>query len=128
MGEAVHTGVICTSCGSSINVSMDRPDWREPCPCGSFARTHQILASDTIGVKVNLYLSSKIKERILGVVKRITVAGDSFWRDAGIWVKRIYIVDKNKKWYTETVTDSDGNIIHHCSEPLPNHHNKKSNS
>lgn len=118
MGTTVHTGVVCTSCGAAIDTSKD-----QPCACGSTAHTHQLNVSETI--KINVYESRKIKERVLGVVKRITLAGDSFWRNGKIWVKRIYVVDKEKKWYTETVSDSDGNIIHQNSEPLEKHHNKK---
>lgn len=114
----------CTNCGAEIDTSKDQlTGTRNPCPCGSLARTKNLTVSDSLNIDTRF--STTFRQRVMGVVKKIILSGDSFTKKTKTWAKRNYVVDKINNWYSETVTDSDGKVIHHCSEPLDQHNKKK---
>ena len=47
--------------------------------------------------------------------------GDSYSRSSKKWVKRSYVIDREKNTYCEVVYTDDGRIIHANSEPLSEH-------
>jgi hypothetical protein len=50
------------------------------------------------------------------------VSGEDLHRDSGTWRILERVIDRGKKWYTETIKDSlTGEVIKHTSEPLDKH-------
>jgi len=100
--------------------SLD-PSTRMPCPkCGSVTRAHSITISETIDVKEMLGLKAKRPGQKKPSMEQ--KSGDDLHRKSGLWNKLIRIIDRDKNWYKEEITDpGTGAIIHKDEGPLSEH-------
>lgn len=122
MNDTVETIVTCAGCGGNLEESpQTAPDQRVACPgCGSRARAFKVHATST--VHVTSQLSAKAYES--GKKKPFLEhkSGDSFFRKAQLWVKRVMRIDRRNNRYVEHVVDPrTGDTIHFCDEPLTDH-------
>lgn len=66
----------------------------------------------------------KLKHKVPGLKKPQAeiISGDDLHRDSGTWRILERVIDRGKKWYTETIKDRlTGEVIKHTSEPLDLH-------
>src|SRR5437660_1587288 len=102
---------LCSNCGADVTHLPDPP--RLPCSkCGATGRSferavHEVLHTHET-IKVRVKRQGKTKPLIE------SVGGDDLHCKTGKWTKKIRIIDQEKDYYRETVTDPDtGEIIHH---------------
>jgi hypothetical protein len=57
----------------------------------------------------------------LGKAYEEILAGDDLHRASGEWRQRYRLIDRDGNWYDEVVTDSEGQVVHECHEPLTDH-------
>ncbi len=116
--------VKCGDCGKALDeVPNLPPQERFLCPgCSCESRALEITVSDTITVTV------RERRNILGRrpgFRRPSLemlGGDAFNRRLGKYVKHERVIDREKNWYKERVTDPDtGQVLHECEEPLTEH-------
>jgi DNA-directed RNA polymerase subunit RPC12/RpoP len=111
----------CSDCGTTIDMSGDTAEHRVRCPkCGGSKRILHISIEEQVIVRDGL----EIKARRTGEKK-------PYVEDRGIpshsqrlnkIVNHQRLIDRDRDFYRETVTDYEtGEIIHHCEEPLSQH-------
>ena len=121
--------VNCGECGKALAEPPNLPPQeRFLCPeCGCQSRALEIIVSDTITVTVRE--RRKILGRRPGFRRPIVemLGGDDFNRKLGKFVKHERVIDREKNWYKERVTDPDtGQVLHECEEPLTDHRGRGS--
>lgn len=114
--------VRCGQCGTFLTEPTDLPvSGRVPCPtCGSKSRLFSVSIHATVRARSKLGLKAKYLGRGRPFVEM--VGGDDLDRKTGKWMKLSRVIDREKDWYTETVTDPEtGEIVHQTDEPLSQH-------
>lgn len=107
----------CTACGEPL------PGGKAPCPkCGGTARTAgkliQAQAEPVAMVRMrkeDRNLPRKKQPRVDQMI------GRELRRSVGDLVHKFRRVDREAGTYTETITDKDGNLIHHQNHPIADH-------
>ena len=81
---------------------------------------HQLEFGDKLEMHGSMAYEVKSKGRGKSHVEGKT--GEEFFRKAKKWVQKIRLIDREKNYYKELVTDPEtGQIIHECEEPLTAH-------
>ncbi len=110
----------CSGCDAVLPRTAEG-ETRLPCPvCGSMTRVIEVSVNDSL----ELHDSLGFKHKRHGYKKPIAegVSGDSFFRRASKWVRKVRLIDRLANHYYEKVTDPDtGRVIHECDEPLDQH-------
>lgn len=113
---------VCNQCNTTLDEVYNLPlEKRTPCPtCSSLNRLLKVNVSTTVQVRTML----KLKHKVPGIKKpqaEIT-SGEDLHRDSGTWRILERVIDRGKKWYTETIKDRlTGEVIKHTSESLDLH-------
>lgn len=119
----LEDGIYCSDCKQKLDELLAS---RKPYACPECGGTKQT-------INVSIIEEIKIYDSLRGQAKSCKHTGkqkmrwDCFtgWdmnRSLGKMVKKSRIIDKDKNFYQEIVTDPDTNeIIYHCEEPLDQH-------
>ena len=124
MSDKDTTVVTCGSCGADLDESpQTAPDRRSACPkCGSKSRLFKVHVTGTVRVRSELVAKAFEPGRRKAFLEH--KAGDSFFRKAQRWVKRVMRIDRRNNGYLEHVVDPHtGDTIHFCDEALTEHRN-----
>ena len=121
--------VRCSSCNSIVNEEPDiLPVHRKPCPnCGALGRRLPAIVNETVNFNDHYLnrLERKDPKRTGKKKLRInSIEGDQINHDSGKWIYKEWWIDRDHipPWYFEKITDIEtGEVIHFCSEPLPEH-------
>lgn len=75
---------------------------------------------------IQVRTSIGLKKEVPGLPRRKRTRMQHFqgWdlrKSFGDWVKKVRRIDRDEDTYFERVEDEDGNVIHHCEEPLSKH-------
>ncbi len=116
--------VQCGGCNAVLDETSQQIE-REPCPyCGSSLRHFKLSFSDEIQIKEQVGL--KVKDPTQTGKKKIRIeqlVGDDLHKRSGKWFKKERVIDRENDRYFEEVVDPDtGEVLHHCDEPLSQHH------
>jgi len=113
--DSVLKVVKCADCSALLD------DVSLPCPnCGSTARVFHAELTGTLELTSELVA----KGYAAGTRKPFfeVKTGDSFFRKAQVWVRRMMRIDRRNKRYMEhVVCPRTGETIHYCDEPLEKH-------
>src|ERR1700719_4445993 len=115
----------CT-CGAALPFeNVARLEDRTPCAsCGSTSRVfgQLFLDGDHLSFKTSLGLKAKSAGQRKPWYE--SFSGAHWSTRFRKFMEKTRIIDRRSDHYTEVVRDPDtGPIIHHCSEPLSQHHN-----
>lgn len=113
-------GPICASCGRAV-VEDEEVVVRGPCTnCGSLLRSYSLVVMSVINVSSGIRLKGFRKG-----MKKFFVdffRGIELWRDRGTLSYREKMIDREKDYYRESITDlSSGEVIREVREPLSKH-------
>lgn len=117
--------VKCKNCGELLDEPINTPfDQRKPCPsCGSEARLYAMELGEEIALHDRLKLKARHGQP--GEIRPFLEVqiGDDLFRDTGEWNRREKIEDRENDRYMEHIVNPrTGEVIHHCEEPLSEHH------
>ncbi len=125
MSDETRIGPVhCNNCGAVLNESPHAPvEDRKPCPsCGSMAWLFEVTASASVEVHAKVNLKARHGQPGKVTPFRELTSGDDFYRKAGEWRDREYIIDHEKNEYHERIIDpKTGKDVHECHEPLDQH-------
>ena len=117
----------CTDCGEPLDEEVYSTPENLPCPnCGSKKQTVTLSFSENSNLQFKESLRGKVKDITkMGKdkLRKDFFTGDDLHRKSGKWYKKDRCIDKENDQYKETVVDPEtGEVIHHCEEPLSEHH------
>ncbi len=110
---------MCGKCGADLTHLPDPP--RVPCPrCGS---TIRFLARD---IQEELSTREQVRVRVKRQGKSRplieSISGDDLHRNSGKWHKKVRVINQEKDYYRETITDPEtGKVIRHEEHQLSEH-------
>jgi hypothetical protein len=111
---------LCSNCGADVTELPDEP--RLPClKCGGIGRTFTRTAHECL-LTPKETLKSRVKRQGKSKPKIESISGYDLHRKTGRWNKKIRIIDEEKDYYRETITDPEtGEVIHHDESKLSDH-------
>jgi hypothetical protein len=111
----------CADCGALIAAEADALDMRRPCDvCGSTKRVHSVSIMETLVVRDGYRLKAKRPGQKKPYLEELSRPDYSHSR--GKHVHRQRVIDRDNDQYFEKITDyENGEVIHHCEEPLSQH-------
>jgi DNA-directed RNA polymerase subunit RPC12/RpoP len=125
-----ETKIKCGECKCLISTGDEDTD-RLPCPeCGS----RSLLIVMTIDEDSALMMHDSVKGKLTRPALRSKdklrsdiFAGQDQSRSSGKWYVKERIIDRDKDYYMEKLTDADtGEVIHFCEEKLSEHRDRGS--
>lgn len=124
--EQVNQNIRCTDCGMILPLEWVPVCSQQCCPgCGSPNQTINIDINDPIKIEVHACMDAKEKDILLPSSKnprKHIFSGDDVRKIDGKWMEKERVIDKDKNYYKEIVTDpSNREIIHFNEEPLSEH-------
>lgn len=116
----------CTDCGEPLDEEVSSAPENSPCPkCGSQKKTVCLSFSEDINLQLKDSLRGKVKDVTKTGKEKLRkdfLTGDDLHRKSGKWYKKDRCIDKDNDHYKEMVVDPEnGEVIHHCEEPLREH-------
>ena len=117
--------VNCSDCGKRLP-SQGAHEVDIPCPvCGSNRKNILMEIIEDVGVSVHDSMRTKVKDPSLSSRKnpRVEVfAGSDLRKSDDRWMNKERVIDKDRDYYKETVSDPEtGEVIHHTEEALSDH-------
>ncbi len=115
--------VACGNCKTALDELPNTPlEARTPCPvCGATSRLYGMTLESTVNVHSKLAYKAKRGGRGKAFIEGII--GDDLFRKIGRWMHLERVIDREKDWYKEVVTDPEtGQELHRTEEPLSQHH------
>jgi DNA-directed RNA polymerase subunit RPC12/RpoP len=114
----------CGNCGADLSHFPDPP--RIPCPdCGSAIRFLDRTANEELSVREQVKTRVKRKGKSKPLIE--SISGDDLHRKTGTWYTKVRIIDQEKDYYLETITDpKTGEVIHHEEHKLSEHRGRGS--
>jgi len=113
----------CASCKAELPNDVPGTDPAPCAHCGSMARVYNAALTD--GIAFDEGHRIKAKNPALPSAKKLrfdTYSGVEPSHKYGKPVRVHRTIDKDKGWYREQVVDlQSGEVLHECSEPLPQH-------
>lgn len=118
--------VNCSDCGERLPSQWAHEVADLPCPaCGSIRKNIHMEIIEDVGVSVHDGMKAKLKDPNQPSKKnpRVEVfAGSDLRKSDGRWMNKERVIDKDRDYYKETVSDPEtGEVIHHTEEPLSDH-------
>jgi phage FluMu protein Com len=122
----MKTELSCTACGCYLPLEWISNSIEYACPtCGSMRKLVNIAIEEDAALTIHETIKGKTKNPSFSSKEKVRTeffVGDDLRKRDGVWMKKDRLIDRDKNFYRETVTDPrSGEIVHHIEEPLSAH-------